>query len=188
MVQYLLNTLINFIFRPTQAWKSIQKNNLVQQGFTKVGLPMIILHALINLAIHLLKEGLSNESVYSSLIIGTGTITGSLLAIILSAYLLRALLKNEKITVTGTFVISLLSYAAIPFYIAGILASILPSLQFIHVFGFYSFYILAIGVKELLSLPEEKRGNFIILSSLLIIAVFSIVAVINAAVVSAMVR
>ena len=71
----------------------------------------------------------------------------------------------------------LVTYSFTPFLLVSLITGLFPFLYPIDILGVYSFYIFWEGGKELLTLPEQKRDSYLILTIMVNFFVFGILSI-----------
>jgi len=107
---------------------------------------------------------------------------GALLSVFVSAFVIDALAPSFKSEKNMPRSMQLVAYSFTPAWVGGIL-SILPAIAMIGgLFGLYGLYLLYIGLPKLKKTPEENHTTYFIVSLLVIIAVYFVVALIMSSV------
>lgn len=71
----------------------------------------------------------------------------------------------------------LVTYSFTPFLLVSMVTGLFPFLYPLDILGAYSFYIFWIGGKEILTLPEEKRDSYLVLTIIVNFFVFSFLSI-----------
>ncbi len=71
----------------------------------------------------------------------------------------------------------LVVYSLVPVVLVSILTGLFPFLYVLNILGVYSFYLFWVGVKELLTFPENKTQSYILITILVNFFMFSFLSV-----------
>jgi len=66
------------------------------------------------------------------------------------------------------------AYILIPGFLANIVSGLIPALSFVELFGLYGLYLFWIGAVKLAGIPENGRVGFVLLSILIMVAVYAL--------------
>ncbi len=170
--------IVGLILSPTREWRNIKADNDTGAGFIQVALPLMVL----NVVVLFFQLGFSQDTLFTSflknLILAIGAFLSSFFSLLVSAVVFRELLKNNKVYTSLNEVFSFICFTSVPFLLSAIFVNLISFADLIRIFGFYSFYILAMGVPELFPVEKDKRGTFLLLSMMLIIVVFTLISVV----------
>lgn len=73
-------------------------------------------------------------------------------------------------------VFNLVIFSHTPFFIVLSLTHLFPQLMFINVFGIYSFFVFWTGIDKMTKVKEDNRFPFLIVSSLIMLALFMLLS------------
>ncbi|MGJ7030639.1 Yip1 family protein [Niabella hirudinis] len=109
------------------------------------------------------------------------TLAGAILGVFISAFVIDALAPSFGSEKNLGRSVQLVAYAYTPAWVGGLLA-ILPAIAAIGgLFGLYGLYLLYIGLPKMKKTPEDKQMTYFIVSLLVTIAVYFIIATIMTA-------
>lgn len=182
----LIKRTTNILIRPVDEWQVIEKENTEKWSvISGYALPYIVVIALANAAGSLMFS-LGFFSV--TYVIATTVVSAlvPLAGIFISAYIINALAPGFGSTrnIDNAFKLVIYSYTAS--FIVSIVTGLLPFLIFISVAGFYSIYILWAGFPYMMKTPENKNAGYAIVSILIIIGVYSVLAMTSAFIIATM--
>ncbi len=105
-----------------------------------------------------------------------------IIVLFLLQYFVAVFFTNELIKTFGgtkNKVVSqnLVVYSLTPFFLVSMVTGLIPFLYVIGVLGFYSFYIFWVGVKEMLTFPENKQSSYTIITIVVNFFVFSFLSI-----------
>lgn len=169
--------IVGLILRPSGEWQKIKADNAYQSGLRQVALPLMIINAIVLFFQVSIVQDTLFTSFFKTILLATGAFLSSYFSLLVSAIVFRELLKNYKVYTSIHEVFSFICYSSVPFLIAAVFVNLFRFADLIRLFGFYSFYILALGIQAFYPIPKEKRGTFLILSMMLMIVAFTIVSV-----------
>ncbi|RUT78518.1 hypothetical protein [Ancylomarina longa] len=169
----LLNTIIhlqNLLFTPQKEWERIAAENLgIKQIFLKFTFPLITICSLISFTGVLIRQqgiGIGVSMFFVSLF--------SLLAgIYTSAKFIEWLLPNFQLQIQSEIIFQLVIYSASIFCLFHGASKLFATYSFLRqiclLTELYFIRVLWIGTGSLLSIPNNKRPGFTIMSSILVI-------------------
>ncbi|MBP1617662.1 MAG: hypothetical protein H6Q14_1489 [Bacteroidetes bacterium] len=171
MFRGAIRLLLAIIFSPKETWKELSITKDGDKFFERNYLfPIFILIALASLIggylhadQHLLQNAVKN------MIISVIEISASLIisSYLLNEYLGSISLKMKDISKSRQF----MAYASALNYVLYILVALLDDLFFLWMFSIYAAYLVYIGSLEFIKLSEEKRSQFVVIASLLVLFV-----------------
>jgi len=166
----------NVIVAPKQEWLTIEAENAPH---AKVFITYVVLLALIPAVAAFIGNGLIGYTVLGyhigSISLGIRTAIVQYVGMIggayLSAYIIDTLAKNFGATKNFNQAFSLVAYSYTPMLVGGIF-NIHHSLAWLAVVaGIYGLYLLYIGLKPMMKVPEEKQTSYFVVSLLVMIVV-----------------
>lgn len=115
-----------------------------------------------------------NWGVYQAI----STLVGAVLGVFVSAFVIDALAPSFGSEKNMGRSVQLVAYAYTPAWVGGLL-SVLPALAFIGgLFALYGLYLLYIGLPKMKRTPEDKHLSYFIVSLLVTLVVYFIIAAI----------
>jgi hypothetical protein len=169
MFKEAVETATRMIFSPQIAWEyaSMKQNNNLYKGFLFPLWAVICLSAFVG-GWFVSAEG-SIELGFKNLVIEA--------FILFIGFYISSFLLNEYITTlaniekgqknTRVFV----AYSLSPYYLIGIITSVLPDFFFLWLFAVYTAYIVYTGAEIYYLIGSEKRVNFMAIATIIIIGV-----------------
>jgi len=169
----------NILLKPKNEW------NVIDQETTS-GTVLVITYlvplALIPAIAAFIGYGLFGVSIFGpsiswgfkqAIISFVSTIAG----VYISACIINFLAPNFGSTKDFRKAMQLVVFSYTPIMIAGVFQAI-PALSILAILGLYGLYLLYIGIKPMMKTPDDKVGVYFLVSLLVIIAVYFIIAVI----------
>jgi hypothetical protein len=162
----------NIIVKPADEWEVIKgepsdKNTILKN----YALPLIILVAIAEFLGGLIftRYGLSIGYVVAQAIV-------SFIVVFLGIYI-SAIVINELASSFGSkkdtnAAFKLVIYSFTPVFIAQTVANLIPPLSFVVIFGLYSIYLIWLGLGSLMETPEDKKVIYVVVSAIIIFAVY----------------
>ncbi len=172
----IIKRTVNILVRPVEEWQEIEKENTTKGVvFTGYALPYIIVIALAS-AIGSLIFSLGFFSIPYVIATTVVSVIVPVAGIFISAYIINALAPGFGSTpnIGNAFKLVIYSYTAS--FLVSIVTGLLPVLIFISIAGLYSIYILWVGFVPMMKTPEDKKVAYAIVSILIIIGVYSVLA------------
>ncbi|MBD3287537.1 DUF1282 domain-containing protein [candidate division KSB1 bacterium] len=179
MIQKILNRVQGVLFKPEETWDVIKaEQSSVQQIYKEYLIFLAAIPALSGFLGALFK----GTGFFQSLFWAALFYLLSLAGVWLSVALIKGIANNFKISTDKIEIQKLVSYAYTAFFVAGIFL-LIPPLFWLSVVGIYGFYLYAIGVPKILSIPGKERLNFTVITIFALVFVlilsFSLTAVIS---------
>jgi len=169
----------NILLKPKNEW------NVIDQETTS-GTVLVITYlvplALIPAIAAFIGYGLFGVSIFGpsiswgfkqAIISFVSTIAG----VYISACIINFLAPNFGSTKDFRKAMQLVVFSYTPIMIAGVFQAI-PALSILAILGLYGLYLLYIGIKPMMKTPDDKVGVYFLVSLLVIIAVYFIIALI----------
>jgi hypothetical protein len=175
----------NIIVKPADEWEVIKgepsdKNTILKN----YALPLIILVAIAEFLGGLIftRYGLSIGYVVAQAIV-------SFIVVFLGIYI-SAIVINELASSFGSkkdtnAAFKLVIYSFTPVFIAQTVANLIPPLSFVVIFGLYSIYLIWLGLGSLMETPEDKKVIYVVVSAIIIFAVYVLLMFILGAILTA---
>jgi len=171
----------NIILKPKDEWTVIDQE--------ATGIPSLIVTYLIPLALiptiaAFIGYGVIGVSIFGpSLSWGIKqaivTFVSTFLGICISAYIIDTLAPNFGSTKDLRKAMQLVIYSYTPVMLAGAFHAI-PALGILSVVGVYGLYVLYVGIKPMMKTPDDKITAYFVVSLLVVIAIYAILATILA--------
>ena len=175
-----LNAIIkrttNILLKPAEEWKVIENENQTKSAvLSGYALPYIIVIALTS-GIGSMIFSLGFFSVSYVIATTIVSVIVPVAGIFISSYIINLLAPGfgSKPNINNAFKLVVYSYTAS--FIVSIVTGLLPILIFISVAGLYSMYILWVGFGPMMKTPEDKKVGYAIVSILIIIGVYTALA------------
>ena len=172
-MEKVVDRVMGIILRPGEAWLSIKdEETSVSQLFSEY----LIILAIIPAVAGFLGSVFKGANFFSSLVWGVLFYALSLAGVWVAAKVLSFLATNLKIEHNELTVFKLVAYSYTAFFVAGIFF-LIPPLYWLSIVGLYGFYLLYLGISQLLECSQEEKFNFTIISifALFLILLFTIV-------------
>ena len=175
----LIKRVTNIIIKPNEEWQVIESENKSKtEVLTGYALPFILAIALSSTTGSLLFS----FGYFSIPYIIATTIVSlfvPLAGIYLSAYIINALAPSFGSTpnIDNAFKLVIYSYTAS--FLISIVTSLVPFLFFISIAGVYSLYVFWVGFVPMMKTPENKKAGYAIVSILIMIGVYTNLAMIS---------
>ncbi len=107
------------------------------------------------------------------------------LSVLLAGFVIDALAGSFGSTKNMGRAIQLVAYSLTPLWVAGIL-NILPAVGWISFLaGFYSLFLMYLGLSPLMKTPEDKKAVYLIISIVAFVAIYWIITLILTAILMA---
>ncbi len=173
-IKNLINRTRNLVVQPTEAWKTLHAENLSTGRITRqVVIPYAILVALCAMIGSLFTYQNTPFDSFYFLLFNAGIVFGIVTVYTwLSGRIIHLLAHNIHPGNTARSSYKLLAFSQVPFYLVLAFVKLFPSLVILMVLGFYTIYLFWLGTDTLLRIPGQKKVQFVVLSSLLMIMVF----------------
>ncbi|NOU18175.1 MAG: DUF1282 family protein [Bacteroidales bacterium] len=107
------------------------------------------------------------------------TFVSTFLGVCISAYIIDALAPNFGSTKDLRKAMQLVIYSYTPVMLAGAFQAI-PALGIFAIVGIYGLYLLYIGIKPMMKTPDDKVTSYFVVSLLVVIAIYAILATVLA--------
>lgn len=168
----------NIIITPKTEWPVIASEKAdMQQIFVTYIFPLAFIPAIANI-IGWGVVGSVFTSVKWGIAMGLTQFFSVFITIFIAAFVINALAPNFSSTKDSGRATQLVAYSYTPSLIGGIFA-IIPGIGWIGaLFGLYGLYLLYLGLPTLMKTPKDKTGVYFIVSLLVIIVVYWIIAMI----------
>ena len=177
-INILINRVKGIIVNPTKEWEIIRTENIDKNKIIKeYALPLIILITISTLIGSLGSPKFLAPSFSYSVVSAFITFTVSIISIYISSYIINEIGASFGVTKNIENSFKLIIYSSTPAYIASIIANFHWTLSFINILGVYSVYLFWLGSSQILNIHEDKKVGFVILSFLILLIVYLILAV-----------
>jgi hypothetical protein len=164
------------ILEPKQFWKRQSEGGLAGKHlFTRYLLPLVVLASVAVLAGEIMRG--SRFYVLFPAMKGLREMVLFLLQYVISVFLTNHLIKAFGGEKNIQAVRKLVVFSLTPFLLASVITGLFPFLYVFDALGLYGFYILWIGVQELLTFPERKESGFCLVAILGNFFVFSFLSI-----------
>ncbi len=160
------------LFLPARVWRDLAEKP-VSAGLLIVGLMLPL--SLITSVIHLTGQELTEKTFLLSVII---YVTAVLISVSGGSYMLWRLAPRFLSQGTYTKVLNLTCYSYIAIFLAFIIASLHPQLEFVKFFGLYSLYLYWKGLSFMLKTPDDRKIGFTFISALVLTGTGYLVSII----------
>ncbi len=179
-INTIVNRAINIIVKPVEEWEQVKNEDIrYRQIIIQYLLPFLILIG----AASIVGNSLFSPTMFASFGFGyvlfsaIVTMVITFFGVYFSAYLINELAVSFNTSKNINNVFKVVIYSFTPYFVASVLTGLIPQLIFIQLFGFYSFYVLWVGMNHLLAPPEDKKAGYVVVSGLIIIGVFAILSI-----------
>jgi hypothetical protein len=167
------------LISPEKEWLSILDHSNIKNSkllFVLI-IPLAILMSACNFIGFLLFENNPSEHIDMFLFSSITTFILSIVSIYISSLLIRpfTVLPTKKERFSRAFILVAFSYT--PGFIFNSVAFLFPVINYLTIFGLYSFYILYKGVTPVLNVPDRRRSGYF---TFILIGLLSIYAVLGA--------
>jgi hypothetical protein len=178
---FKLNRFQNILFKPSQEWMNIKNENHSNKN--------IFLTFLLPFGFVIFASCFFGYSRIFSLpidifpfyfVISASFITAltSILGIYLASYIITKIAQYFSSIVDINSTLILIAYSSILSLVLSVLTGLFPEIKNISLVGLYSIYIMWYGLEIMLETPKEKKINFLILSTIIMILSYIVVALI----------
>lgn len=173
----IINNIKQLLINPKSFWLS-KKENLESQPQLLISffLPILLLVSVVVFLGEFFKS--SHFYIGFALLKSLRIIVLFLLQYLLAVFFTNELMKtfggNKNILIARNLVV----YSMTPFFLVSIITGLFPFLYVIDILGMYSFFIFWVGVKELLTFPENKLSSYTIITIVVNFFVFSFLSII----------
>jgi hypothetical protein len=185
----LINRVKGIILNPKNEWNTIQQEQASSTDLLKnYLLPLVIIPVVASfIGNGIIGRNLLYAGHVGSLSIGIRyavlMLVNMIAGVYLTAFVIDALAPSFSATRNYNNAFRLVVYSYTPMLVAGVFY-ILPALSFIvFLASIYGLFILYIGLKPMMQVPEEKITVYFVVSLIVLIAVYSILSVILTAIV-----
>lgn len=170
-LRFLVYRIRYIILQPSRTWEKIKTDTLSEKElFTGILVPFSVLVAICSFLGSFFVY--NPEDTFSLSFVLLDSLI-SFIVVFLESYF-ASLIINE---LAGTFqpegsriqIYKLVIFSQVPFYLLLAVTKLFPQLLLLLILGFYSFYLFWTGSGILLKVEENKRRQFVILSSLIMI-------------------
>jgi len=117
------------------------------------------------------KASLAEYSVYEGFMLAITYFLSMIIGLYVSAVVVSELAPGFGSEKDFPTTLKLIVYSATAALVSAVIASLHPGLSFIGLFGLYSVYLFWIGLPKLITMAEEKRIGFVLIASLVILAI-----------------
>lgn len=179
-MEQLFNLVKKFILQPVEAWELVKDDSATaKQHLVNYILPLVIISSIATFLGHsFIGYGIVRPSFSWGLSEAVTTFVLLIAAIYVSGFIIQKLAPSFGTQVTFDKTIKLVGFSYTPVLVAGIL-NIFPALGIlVALAGLYSLYVLYTGFKPMTGVSEDKSLNYFIVSIIVIIAVYFVLALI----------
>ncbi len=167
--------VINIIFHSEEEWNKIVDEDPKRKNLIKYyALPLIIATSLASLIGNALFSYYFSVSVLYMIVSAIIVFIVSLSGVYISAYIVNELAPNfdsEK-NINRSFQLVVYSFTA--YFLASIIAFLIPPLRFLSIFGLFGIVLFWNGTTPLLHTPKEKKAGFVVVASLVILGMIAL--------------
>jgi hypothetical protein len=179
---FVFNRARNLVINSKTEWNNILLENFTKDEVVKkYALPMIIIMT----GCSMVGSFITVSNIGYAIIKALGILGFTYIGTYISAVIINELTTsfNSKKDMNTTF--RLVVYSLTAYYIMISLVLLWPPLGMLSVFGLFSVYLFWEGSTILLSTPEDNKVGFVVVSSLVIVGVYSILYLILGGILSA---
>jgi hypothetical protein len=165
---------------PGSSWPEIAgERNYRKKIITEVLIPMAAIIGISSLIGTVLSDGI-DDSFSIGYLIFSGLISFLIffLEVYLSAWLITEIAIIMKSNTDSHSIFNLVIFSHVPFFITLSISLIVPQLMFINLFAIYSFILFWKGIEYFTNIRGEVRKSFMVLSSLIIILLYTLLTLI----------
>jgi hypothetical protein len=176
----LINLAKKFILTPKDAWELVKDDTATaQQHIMNYLIPLTLIPTFATFIGHgFIGMGLLGPSLKWGLTEAVTIFISMILGVFVSGFIIQKLGPTFEANVSFDKAVKLVGFAYTPMLVAGILY-IIPALgMLVGLAGLYSLYVLYTGFKPMTGVSEEKSTGYFIVSLIVIIAVYIIIAII----------
>ncbi len=173
---FFFERLKNLIISPKEEWIHIHsETDTKKQIIVNYALPLLIMIVLCSIIGDLI---FASRFVLSFMYVVTKALimfTVGFVSMYFSAIIINELATsfNSKKNIDTTFKLVVYSFTA--YLITTAFSSLLPPLGITQLFALYSIYLFWLGTSVLLETPEDNKIGFVIISSLIMIGIYTLV-------------
>lgn len=168
------NRFQNILFKPSQEWIDIKNENHSNKN--------IFLTFLLPFGFLIFASCVFGYSrtffapFYVIILLSIITALTSVIGIYLASYIITKIAKYFSSIVDFNSTLKFIAYSSILSLVLSILTGLIPEIKKISIIGLYSIYIMWSGLEIMLETPQEKKINFLILSTAILILSYFVVA------------
>jgi hypothetical protein len=167
----VFNRVRNLIVNPKGEWAIIQTETFKKEAVIKgYAVPLIILMAICTILGSIIMVSNPGFAILKALGIFGLTYAGMYVSAVIINELTTSF--NSKKDIDTTFKLVIYSFTA--YFIMSAIGLLLPPISMLSIFGLYSIYLFWEGATILLNTPEDNKVGFVVVSTLVIVGVFSI--------------
>lgn len=182
----LINLAKQFILSPKEAWESVKDDtSTAQQHVTSYVFPLalipaiatfigvgIIGYSVMGFRIHSMELGISQAVI---------SLVSTLLGVFISGFVIHKLAPSFQTEVSLDKAVKLVGFSYTAALVAGIFNLYMPLAILAGIAGLYSLYVLFVGFKPMTNVSEEKSVGYFVVSLVVIILVYFVLALVLAA-------
>jgi hypothetical protein len=182
----LINLAKQFILSPKEAWESVKDDtSTAQQHVTSYVFPLalipaiatfigvgIIGYSVMGFRIHSMELGISQAVI---------SLVSTLLGVFISGFVIHKLAPSFQTEVSLDKAVKLVGFSYTAALVAGIFNLYMPLAILAGIAGLYSLYVLFVGFKPMTNVSEEKSVGYFVVSLVVIILVYFVLAMVLAA-------
>lgn len=182
----LINLAKQFILSPKEAWESVKDDtSTAQQHVTSYVFPLALIPAIATF----IGVGIIGYSVLGfrvqSMELGISqaviSLVSTLLGVFISGFVIHKLAPSFQTEVSLDKAVKLVGFSYTAALVAGIFNLYMPLAILAGIAGLYSLYILFLGFKPMTNVSEEKSVGYFVVSLVVIILVYFVLAMVLAA-------
>jgi hypothetical protein len=172
----IITQVKDLLFTPTNFWKAQKEKTEPSKRFW-VGylLPILVVLAFAVFIGEFFKR--TDFFIEYPLLKAMREILLFVLQYFISVFFTTELMKTFGAEKRVDVAVKLVVYSMTPLLLVSILTGLFPFLYVLDILGMYSFYLFWIGVKEMLSFPENKENSYILITIVVNFFVFSFLSV-----------
>lgn len=175
--EYIYNRAKGMILNPVQEWESVKSEHLNRNEIIKnYALPLILMGGVAIFLGQYIDPSYLDPSFDHVLMLVFVSIIVAIAGIFINANVINYLAPNFNTEKNLENAFKLVIYASTPSYVGSIIASLHTSLSIFGLLGLYSVYLYWLGYSQIMGTPNDKRSSYLIVSFLLIIGIYFILA------------
>lgn len=157
------------ITSPATEWDKIaNESNDQNEIIINYAVPLVALGAITTF---IGKAALPQYSVYQGFMLAITYFLSMIIGLYVSAVVVSELAPGFGSEKDFGVTLKLIVYSSTAALVSAVIATLHPGLSFIGLFGLYSVYLFWVGLPKILTMPEDKRIGFVLISALVILAI-----------------
>ena len=157
------------ITSPATEWdKIVTESSDQREIIINYAVPLVALGAITTF---IGKAAMPQFSVYEGFMLAITYFLSMIAGLYISAVVVSELAPGFDIKKDFNLTLKLIVYSSTAALGSAVIASLHPGLSFIGLFGLYSLYLCWIGLPKILEVSEDKKVGFVLIASLVILAI-----------------